>query len=266
MSTSQKHGIITLLEKDGKDKALIKNWRPISLLNIDTKLLSKCLSLRLIKHLSNLVHPTQLAYVKERFIGEGIRLIEDLMEYTKSLDIPGLIVAIDFQKAFDSVHHDYIYKVLEKMNIGPKFISWVKCLYHNIESTVMNNGQSTGYFSINRGVRQGDPLSPYLFILALEPLLTVIRENEQIHGIHAGNTEHKLSAYADDITALVGDRHSLDQLLKLFDNFEEISLLTLNKDKTEILGIGSMDGYSARNKGLQCCQEGIKITGFFSFI
>ena len=83
------------------------------------------------------------------------------------------------------------------------FISYVHTLYANIESTVLNGGHSTGYFPVNRGVRQGDPLSPYLFILALEPLLITIRQSTEINGILVNGETQKINAFADDITALL---------------------------------------------------------------
>ena len=101
MSASQKQSIITLLEKEGKDKLLLKNWRPISLMNFDTKLFSKTLATRLKKILPTIIHPNQVAYVKDRFIGEGIRLIDSVIDYTREMDVAAFILAIDFEKAFD---------------------------------------------------------------------------------------------------------------------------------------------------------------------
>ena len=87
LSTSQRQNIISLLEKTGKDKTFIKNWRPISLINFDTKLLSKTYAERLKEVMPTLVHPNQVAYVKNRFIGEGIRTIDETMHYTKNRKI-----------------------------------------------------------------------------------------------------------------------------------------------------------------------------------
>ena len=263
LSTSQKQGIITLLEKSGKDKCFIKNWRPISLLNIDTKLISKCLALRLIKLLPSLIHPNQLAYVKERFIGEGIRCIEDIMDYTKSLNMPGFMVGIDFEKAFDSLNHTYLREVLSNFNVGPVFISYINTLYANIESAVLNGGHSSGYFPIARGVRQGDPLSPYLFILSIEPLLAKIRLTNEIKGITVKGTTIKINAYADDITAFVSDIPSIDSLMQVLSDFNRVSGLQINTNKTEVIGIGNRHGYTETDSHLKWCKEGIKITGIY---
>ena len=164
-----------MIEKKGKDKRYLKNWRPISLINVDTKIASKCLASRVKKVLSNLIHSDQTTYVKDRYIGESVRLISDILEYTDSNDIEAILFSADFEKAFNSIDHSFLFAVLESFGFGPNFIQWVKTLFYNAESCVINNGRSTEYFRLERGTRQGDPLSAYLFILALEVLLIQIK-------------------------------------------------------------------------------------------
>ena len=109
--------------------------------------------------------------------------MHDILEFTEREKIRGLMVAIDFKKAFDSVNRNFMLETLSAFNFGPTFIRWIRTFYQNITSSVMNNGFSTGPFNIRRGVRQSDPLSPYLFIICLETLAIIVRGNKNIQGI-----------------------------------------------------------------------------------
>ena len=110
---SQKQGIIKLIEKKNKDKRYIANWRPISLLNVNVKIASKALTLRLEKVLSELISVDPCAYVKGRNIFDPVWTVDDIMDYTKLRNIPGLIVTIDFEKAFNSLSCTFLFKILE---------------------------------------------------------------------------------------------------------------------------------------------------------
>ena len=112
LSTSQKMAIIKLIEKKGKDKMYIKSWRPISLLNVDVKIASKAIAKRLETVLPLIIHETQCAYVKGRSIFDCNRIIDDIMFYTKENKLPGLLLAIDFEKAFDSLDWTFLSRVV----------------------------------------------------------------------------------------------------------------------------------------------------------
>ena len=238
LSNSQKQAVITLLEKKGKDKRLIKNWRPISLINVDTKIASKALAKRLESILPNLIHHNQNAYVKGRSIFDAVRTIDDVIEYTKQANIAGILITIDFEKAFDSLNHQFLFKVLQAFNFGPFFVQWISTFYSKVSSCVMNNGFASNYFAVDRGVRQGDPLSPLLFILSLEILTSSIRQNKHIQGIKIGKKEVKLALFADDMSCFLKDNPSYEHLLSCLEEFTAVSGLKVNKEKTEFFSLG----------------------------
>ena len=159
LSYSQYQAVIKLIEKKGRDKRFIKNWRPISLLNVDTKLISKVLSERLKNVVPDLVSENQTAFLNHRFISEGGRLIDDLLELTDIYNKKGFLVTIDIEKAFDSVNHIFIIKVLESFGFGYSFIQWIKILLKGQESCIINGGKTSQYFKLERGTRKGDPIS-----------------------------------------------------------------------------------------------------------
>ena len=140
------------------------------------------------------MHHDQTAYVNNRYIGESNRFISDILEYTNENEIEAILFSADFEKAFDSIEHPFLFAVLKSFGFGADFIQWIRTFFNNAESCVMNNGNSTGYFPLKRGTRQGDPLSAYLFILVLEILLIQIRNNKDINGVVIYNREIKLSA------------------------------------------------------------------------
>jgi hypothetical protein len=239
LSISQRQAIIKLIEKKDKDKLKIKNWRPISLLNVDLKILSKALAKRIKQVLPSIIGSEQTAYVKNRFIGEGGRLISDILEVTDTLNLNGYMVTIDFEKAFDSLNHEFLMQVLAKVGFPEYYIDWIKILLNDQESCVVNDGTSTAYFKLERGARQGDPISAYLFIIALEVLFVQIKSDPRIKPLEVLNETFLYSAYADDATFFLKDIESVEHLvnvLKDFTNFR-ISIRTTTNVRSRVLAL-----------------------------
>jgi exonuclease III len=237
---SQRLGIITCIPKGDKPRQYLKNWRPITLLNVLYKLISGCLSNRMKSSLDVIISDTQSGFMKGRYIGENTRFIYDLMSYTESKNIPGLLVLVDFEKAFDSVSWCFMYKVLNYFGFGKTFIEWIKILNTNFKASVLQYGHLSDQIHIQRGCRQGDPIAPYLFLLCAEILAILVKQNKDIKGITISQREHKISQYADDTSlALDGSPASLFAALDTLDFFSKLSGLNVNSSKTKIIWIGS---------------------------
>ena len=182
LSYSQRTSVLSLIFKKN-DPLLLENYRPISLLNVDLKLLSYVLSQRLKKILPNLINEDQTGYIKNRFIGFNHRQIQDIIDYTDSYQINGAVIFVDFVKAFDSLEWDFMLRTLKHFGFNDSFIRWVETLYTNIQTCVLNNGWLSETFKNFRGIRQGCPLSALLFVLSVEIMAIRLRSNSHIRGI-----------------------------------------------------------------------------------
>ena len=133
-----------------------------------------------------------------------------------------------------------MFKVLRAFGFGPDICQWISTFYKDIKSSVTVNGQLSQRFAIQRGCRQGDPISPYLFILCVEILAIMIRPNKHIKGIFIGETEYKISQYADDTEiTLEGDKNSFEETVKTINTFGKASCLFLNAGKTSAIWLGN---------------------------
>ena len=207
----------------------------------------------------------QTGFLKGRSIAENICLINNVVSYTETKNIPGLLLFVDFEKAFDTIEWAFVEKTLQHFGFGSSLIKWVNLFYRDIQSCVVNNGWSAGFFELSRGVRQGCPLSPYIFILCAEVLAITIRKDNLVKGITVGSTECKLSQYADDTTlTLDGTQESLERSFAILDKFSEVSGLRVNCEKTEALWIGSKKGSNqiiCSDKNLKGAEGKVKALG-----
>jgi hypothetical protein len=255
MSIDQRRAIINLQPKPNKDIRYLKNWRPISLLNTDYKILTKSLANRLQTVIPTIISEDQTGYVKGRYIGENIRSIIDILEHTSFKHNPGLMIFLDFEKAFDSLSWSFLNKTLSFFNFGENFISWIKTIYKNITACVTNNGYSTEFFQIKRGIRQGCPISALLFILTAEIMSLNMKEDKSIAGIKFKNKPVLLTQFADDTTLFLQDVMSLNNVLKLLQHFYVCSGLKLNATKTEAMFLGATNNMNINHTKMKIVEE-----------
>ena len=239
LSISQRRGIISLIPKKNKDKTLLENLRPVSLLNIDYKILTKTIAKRLEKVLPKIINSDQTGYVKGRFIGENVRLIQDVMFFTEYTKTPGIAIFLDFRKAFDTIEWPYLKVALQMFNFGPDILNWFQIIYNQVSSCVLHNGHASEFFLLERGVRQDCPLSGLLFVIGIELFARAVKNDPNIKGINVGQKEIKITQYADDTTVLVRDGDSVPRLLKLLEEFKKVRGLQINTSKTEAMWLGT---------------------------
>ena len=182
-----------------------KNWRPISLLNSDYKILARILAGSLSKVLQLLIHLDQSCGVQGRYIGENIVFLNSVFQYSREASVPGSLLSLDQEKAFDRVDDAFLFRIMSHVGFGSSFISWVKLLYSGISSAVCINGYTSAAFFPSRGVRQGCPLSPLLYVLSIEVLAANLRASKAIPGLrlpHVSSPLPVVSLYADDTTVI----------------------------------------------------------------
>lgn len=244
---TQKQGIITCIPKPNKCRPTLKNWRPISLLNVVYKLASAGIANRMKTVLNKVIHEDQKGFLSGRHIGENIKIIYDVIFETQKQNLPGLILSIDFEKAFDTVSWKFIDKTLKYYNFGQSIRKWVNIFQNGSESSIIQNGFISKSFILRRGCRQGDPISPYLFVLAAEILGKMIRKNQHIQDINTNNYVFKLSQYADDTQIFLdGSEAPLRETLNTLNQFYDMSGLKINIEKTRAIWIGALSNSHTR--------------------
>lgn len=231
--------IITVLHKDGKDPLQCSSYRPISLLCVDYKILTSILASRIQKHIKKLIKPDQTGFVSGRQGTNNIRRALNLQSIMAKDKHPSMLLSLDAEKAFDRVDWLFLEHTLIEMGFGEKFVKWFNLLYKNPVSTVRVNGHCSSFFKVERGVRQGDSLSPVLFALSIEPLAEAIRQNTQVQGITDGDgTIHKIALFADDVLLFIKHPNtSVPALMQCLDIYAKVSGYKINHNKSEAMMI-----------------------------
>ena len=264
LSPSERIGIISLFHK-GKDLSRedLDNWRPISLTNTDYKIIAKILSIRLNTVIDKLIGNQQKGFMKGRQIFHIHRIIDDLLQMQRKSNLPGIILALDFKQAFDAINVHCIKKSLEIFGFGPNFIKWITILNTERQSCVKNGGYISELFPMANGVRQGCPISPQLFLLAVEILAQKIIQDKNIKGLnpHGAPVSEKISQFADDATLCLKDVYDMNICFSHLNGFSSFSDLFLNLNKSYAL---STNGMAVDTGGLEITfKDTIKILGLY---
>ncbi|KAK0141819.1 Transposon TX1 uncharacterized protein [Merluccius polli] len=219
---SCRRAVITLLPKKGNLQD-IKNWRPVSLLCTEYKILSKALANRVKGVMDQVIHQDQTYCVPGRSIRDNVHLIRDVLDLSSSLGLDVGLISMDQEKAFDRVEHQYLWKVMESFGFNADLIAMIKVLYQDIESVLKFNGGLCAPFKVQRGVRQGCGCSAMLYAISIEPFLQRVRRH--IKGfLLPGCTESVvLAAYADDVIIMTRDQADVDTLRTITEDFCAVS-------------------------------------------
>ena len=249
LSITQRLGIVTLIPKGDKDKKLLKNWRPLTLLNSLYKMVSGSIAERMKPYLNKIINNDQKGFVSGRFIGEAVRTTYDIFQWAKEKKRSGILLLIDFEKAYDSLSFEYIDKCLKFFNFGDTVIRWVNILLKNFSGVINHCGNISKRFNIGRGARQGDPIASYLFIICIEILALQLRSDPTIKGFDLENNNlrtsndrkvHLLELYADDCSIfLQPSAESLRRVVESLNSFFKISGLKISVAKTKAVWFGS---------------------------
>lgn len=210
-------------------------------MNTDYKLLTKVLALQLMDEICHLLHSDQSGFFPRRSIFNNIKLASTIINYAELTETNGTIMALDQEKAYNKIRHDYLWKTLEQFNIPPTFIRTVQEIYRYAHTKVTINGFLSTPFRVTRGIRQGDPLSYALFNLAIEPLACRIKSDHHLKGYEIPGIEEKIiiNLYANDTNLFLSKEDNLDYVHKVLNEWCKASRAKFNIGKTEIIPIGT---------------------------
>ena len=258
-------GVIILLKKGGRHVwEGLDDYKPITLLNTELKILARVLANRLQLVISDLIGPEQTFAVKGQSIQDNLHLICEVLEGIED-STEATLISLDQSKAFDGVDHRFLVTVLETAGFQPEFRRWISMMYHNPQAVVQVNGRHSKVFMIERSVWHGCPLSPVLYVLALEPLLRRLRDegtNLALCGVpFAGPLTARVSAFADDITVFVSRRLDIKAVKKAVGEYERIAGAKVNFDKSKGLRLSAWRGSNTLPRPFCWSYEPVHILG-----
>ena len=219
---------------------------------------------RLKKVMHRVVHQDQTCGVPGCSCTWNLLVTRDVLDWAEERNLPVALVSIDQEKAFDRVQHGFLFGVLERMGLGPRFTGWIRTLYRQVYSVVRVNGFLSGAVEQAGGVRQGCPLSPLLYVLFMEPFAELVRQDPGIDGIllpGAAGVRLRIQQYADDTTLFVSSEASLRRVRQLVDLFAAGTGSKVNMGKSSVLLGGCWKEEVRDFARFNRCEGGLKILG-----
>lgn len=235
--------LLSVFKESLSSKILPPTMRQATISLILKKYKKDVLARRLEGALPFVISPDQTGFIKDRHSFFNIRQLLNILYGPSPPGTPVVVLSVDAEKAFDRVEWCYLFNTLERFGFGRKLISWIKLLYTSPLAAVRTNNNLSAYFELQRSTRQGCPLSPLLFAVAMEPLALALRQRADIKGIQRAGLEHKVSLYADDMLLYLSQPlSSLPKLVTLLTEFGKISGYKVNIQKSELMPVGQPVG------------------------
>ncbi|XP_026410423.1 uncharacterized protein LOC113305622 [Papaver somniferum] len=245
----------------------IKNLRPISLVHGAYKVVSKILVERFKLTLPTIISSQQSAFVNKRQILDGVLITNELIDSRIISGKPGLLCKVDFEKAFDHVTWNFSDDMFKLMGFGEIWRNWIRCCVEYVRFSVLVNGSAAGYFKSNKGIRQGDPISPFVFLLVGEALTFMIKKTQEeglLSGFQAksdGTVISHLQFSDDTLIFLDADVEQVKNLILILLYFEMLTGLKIDFAKSQIFGVG-FDGDLSVFSSILGCYRGVLPTIF----
>ena len=237
VSAQQKHGVIVCLPRSS-DPTTPADFRPITLLNTDYKIMARIIAYRLRPMIEELLHPSQFCGVPGRTIFEAMANVREAIAQAEVKRVPLCVLSLDFQEAFDRISHQYLFTFLRSYGFSDWFVERIKCMHEEAASSIQINGHVSGPIPIHSSVRQGCPMSMLLFALCVDPLLRIL--DQKLPGIQIGKRARKtvVVAHADDVTIFVTTPTDIPVIRDAIQCYEKATGTRLNTRKSKALAVG----------------------------
>ena len=240
---SARRGILNLIPKGDKDTRILGNMRPITLLNVDYKIIEKAIANRMVPALNQVIHPDQTGFLPNRRIAVNIRRILDIVNAGEECpeETDGVVISCDFLKCFDRIEFDAVSHALRFFGFSDYIHTWIHILYKDFMLKVQNGGFFSSDIKVSRSVHQGGPASNAIFLCVAELIAVCLRTDNEIRGIYVKNIIKTLSQYADDMDISIKNcQKSMDKVLYHLEQFRKNTGFELSYEKTSLYRVGSM--------------------------